>query len=922
MTTICLSMIVKNEAPVIQRCLDSVRPIIDYWVIVDTGSTDGTQDIIREHLKDLPGELHERPWRDFGHNRSEALTFARPHGDYSLIIDADDALEIPDGFQLPELTADSYILDIHDTAVHYQRTQVVRNTLPWRYQGVLHEFLSCEGAQPPGHLPIVMLRNHDGARRRDPQTYLRDAEVFESALRTETSDFLRVRYTFYLAQSYRDCREHGKSLENYLKRAELGHWDEEVYVSLCEAAGLQRTLNKSPDEILATYQRAIKVCPTRAEAYHGASHYLRSLNRFAEGYEIAKPGLDLKPAGDGLFLSHWIYQYGLLDEYAVNAYWAGQYEDSLAACERLLASGALPTHHRPRIQANADFASAKIREIEAIRAEPPAPRYPVSTWAPSRAQGGTELMVEGLRSRLGSELDRIDLQINSFNPAELTGKPLVLWMHHDVDQAAVQWCRDTTLVSRVRTFVFVSYWQMERYIREFGLPPNQCVVLRNATTINQPLRAWNPGGIRRIAYVSTPFRGLDVLLDAWERLKPSDAELHIWSSRKLYGVTQDDAPYEALFARAIALPNVFYRGIVPNDQIREELRCIDYLAYPSTFAETSCLSVIEAMAAACRVICPALGALPETAAGFARIYPWQPDREGHAAVFADVLTDELAHPWEGRVHLEWEQQVYCHAFYDWGARVEEWGALIKSLTDYGRSTHVAAAVRSGLPETISLRNLGKRVSLPKNHLEYLLRMRDTQHIDPKVIYDIGACVLHWQKGAKTVWPNARFVLFEAMDEVEPIFLESGMKDYNLGVLSDVDGKQVSFYQNTEVPGGNSYYKENGEINPAADAYFNESHKRIKKALTLDTVVKRKRFPKPDLIKIDVQGAELDVLKGAENALEQCKNLILELQRVEYNKGAPLKDEVIVYLASIGYQLMNDGPFCDAGPDGDYHFAKF
>ena len=75
--SLCLNMIVKNEAAVIRRCLDSVLPIIDHWVIVDTGSTDGTQDIIRAHLKDLPGELHERPWRDFAYNRSEALELAR-----------------------------------------------------------------------------------------------------------------------------------------------------------------------------------------------------------------------------------------------------------------------------------------------------------------------------------------------------------------------------------------------------------------------------------------------------------------------------------------------------------------------------------------------------------------------------------------------------------------------------------------------------------------------------------------------------------------------------------------------------------------------------------------------------------------------------------------------------------------------------
>ncbi len=92
-------------------------------------------------------KLHERPWKDFAHNRSEALALARPLGGCSLIIDADDTLEIPGGFQLPELTADSYMLDFHDAGVSYQRIQLVRNSLPWRYRGVLHEYLTCEGAR-------------------------------------------------------------------------------------------------------------------------------------------------------------------------------------------------------------------------------------------------------------------------------------------------------------------------------------------------------------------------------------------------------------------------------------------------------------------------------------------------------------------------------------------------------------------------------------------------------------------------------------------------------------------------------------------------------------------------------------------------------------------------------------------------------
>ncbi len=358
--TVCLNMIVKNEAPVIRRCLDSVRSIIDYWVIVDTGSTDGTQDIIREHLKDVPGELHERPWKDFAHNRSEALALARPLGGYSLIIDADDTLEIPSGFQLPELTADSYMLDFHDAGVSYQRIQLVRNSLPWRYRGVLHEYLECDGAQPAGHLGIVMRRNHDGARRRDPETYRKDAQILQHALQTETDPFLIARYTFYLAQSRRDLGDKSNAIVAYLRRAELGYWDQEVFCSLYQAAKQKDELGHDRDEVIALYLRASDATPVRAEALHGASRACRLAGRNQEGCEIAKRGLALTAPMDGLFVEPWIYDYGLLDEYAVNAYWTGQYLDSLDACVKLLSSPVCPAEHRARFTANAKSALDKL----------------------------------------------------------------------------------------------------------------------------------------------------------------------------------------------------------------------------------------------------------------------------------------------------------------------------------------------------------------------------------------------------------------------------------------------------------------------------------------------------------------------------------------------------------------------------------
>ena len=378
--TICLCMIVKNEAQVIRRCLDSVRPIITHWVIVDTGSTDGTQQIIRDALKDLPGRLYERPWRDFAHNRSEALAYARPLADYSLVIDADDALEFPPGFTLGPLTADCYTMDIRDDPQVYPRIQLASNRLDWCYRGVLHEFISAEGPYTTGHLPIGMRRNHDGARRKEPKWFLKDAEVLEAALLSEKDPFLKRRYTFYLAQSYRDANQPDKALERYLERASLGGWQEEVFYSLYQAARLKQQLNHPDEEVLSAYEAAAQALPARAEADHWASRFCRTKGLYERGYELARRSLD-KPFPQGcLFGEPWVYETGLLDEYAVNAYWCGRYEDCLDACLRALATGRVAAGDLQRIAGNARYAWDEIRK----RPKAEAVRAPARRMAPAR----------------------------------------------------------------------------------------------------------------------------------------------------------------------------------------------------------------------------------------------------------------------------------------------------------------------------------------------------------------------------------------------------------------------------------------------------------------------------------------------------------------------------------------------------------
>ncbi|QEH37134.1 Glycosyl transferase family 2 [Aquisphaera giovannonii] len=365
--TVCLNMIVKDEAHVIRRCLESARPLIDAWVISDTGSTDGTQNIIREVLADIPGTLIERPWVDFAHNRTEVLEASRGRADYILVVDADDEFEVDDSFVMPALAADSYNVALRFGGMGYHRRQMVRSALPWRYEGVLHEYLTCEQARTEEMLNGVrILVHHEGARSRDPLTYRRDALVLEKALLDEPDN---ARYVFYLAQSYRDAQDPELALRHYRRRAAMGGWRDEAWYSLYRIAHIESQFNKPWTEVMASYLTAFQYMPSRAEPlYWIAMHYQRGREfHVAKGFfewAMAIPS----PTPTALFVERSIYEYLLELEYAVSCYYVGEHAKAVAVNDRLLARGTLPADLVHRVAANRQFS----RDVLAGQAVAPA----------------------------------------------------------------------------------------------------------------------------------------------------------------------------------------------------------------------------------------------------------------------------------------------------------------------------------------------------------------------------------------------------------------------------------------------------------------------------------------------------------------------------------------------------------------------
>ncbi|MEO5623292.1 MAG: glycosyltransferase [Dokdonella sp.] len=360
---VCLSMIVKNEAHVIERCLRSVKPYVDAWAISDTGSSDGTQDIIRNFMSDVPGELIERPWVDFSTNRNEALELARRFGDYALIIDADDVAEVDSGFSWPNLDAVGYSFEIIDGGdTRYRRVALPRLDAKWTWRGVLHEALCTP--QPVAATPLHGLRIlrtfNDGARSQHPQTekYLRDAEVLRRALDQEPAN---ARYAFYLAQSLRDAGQLPESIIAYEKRVAMGGWDEEVYFSKFQLGVLKERTGAAYADVVATYLDAYDFRPARAEAPCALARYLRLHKRYAAARDFARTAAGLPLPDDILFIDRSVHDWRARDEWSVAAYWCGEYVDSARLCRELLADARLPESERARVQCNLEFSLPHLR---------------------------------------------------------------------------------------------------------------------------------------------------------------------------------------------------------------------------------------------------------------------------------------------------------------------------------------------------------------------------------------------------------------------------------------------------------------------------------------------------------------------------------------------------------------------------------
>jgi glycosyltransferase involved in cell wall biosynthesis len=362
---ICLNMIVRNEAAIIERALASVLPVIACYVILDTGSSDDTVARIRQFFDaaGVPGEVHHGHFANFSQARNDALDCCRASSldfDYVLLSDADMQLGIVDATALAELNAAAYLVRQRNV-ISYFNVRLVRRDVNARYVGVTHEYVDLDGHQAEQLLAIEFIDHADGANR--PQKAARDIALLSEFLKAHPGD---GRSLFYLAQSYRDAGRLADAIAAYGQRIAAGGWEEEVWYAQYQLALCQRDIGNRPAFVtscLAAYQRR----PSRAEPLYALAQHYREQNEGTTALLFAEAAVCIPyPASDTLFIDEFVYQTGCLEELAISGYYGAQpaqRRKGAVACNTLALRRDTPQAHRTLARNNLLYYAQSAREL-------------------------------------------------------------------------------------------------------------------------------------------------------------------------------------------------------------------------------------------------------------------------------------------------------------------------------------------------------------------------------------------------------------------------------------------------------------------------------------------------------------------------------------------------------------------------------
>jgi tetratricopeptide (TPR) repeat protein len=331
--TLCLNMIVRNESKIITRLLTSVLPIIDTYLICDTGSTDNTPTIIKTFFDshNIPGEVITEPFKNFGYNRTFALKAAHRKATYALLLDADMIFKIEPTFNKQSLSKDAYMIIQKGGGLNYHNTRLIRLDIDAKCVGPTHEYYDL----PPGHqnekLDSIWIDDiGDGGSKANK--FERDIKLLKDGIEEEPNN---GRYYFYLANSYFNTGRNSESIPYYKKRIELGGWVEEVFYSYLNLGHAYMKTGQDGEAIMS-WMNGYNHHTSRSETVYEICKYYREKGKNKLAMMFCKLGMEIPyPVNDSLFIHKDVYDTGFDYELSILGYY-NNYPDTYKVFTRLM----------------------------------------------------------------------------------------------------------------------------------------------------------------------------------------------------------------------------------------------------------------------------------------------------------------------------------------------------------------------------------------------------------------------------------------------------------------------------------------------------------------------------------------------------------------------------------------------------------
>ena len=723
---ISLVMIVKDEAAILRETLERCRPVVDEWVIVDTGSTDGTQAIISEY-----GPLHELPFEDFVTTKNKALALAM--GKYILFMDADERLltgaeklravaeagEV-DGFSCRIIDGPSP----DQVVTQYDRYRLWYNNRLWRFEGPgVHEVVAAPaGARVLRDPSVVVWHDH---RHRDGDSFIKRSEwyieLLQAALQREPSD---TRAMFYLARTFKDLGRWFEAIEAYERYLAAGGWHDEQWQACYDLALCWRELGEW-DHAREACQRALAIDPRRAEVAGliGRLHYEAREWREAVAYLRQAAGAEI-PEDVTLFLDPREYREIPADFLALSLHHLGEHEEAVRWGERAVAwAGRSGTDrlrdnawwYRRRARRLWFFALGHTPEpvhgamldhvgaggVETTYIELPKALQTLGQECFVFCRCEAEHVVDGVRfvpwERMGEYCDlNPDVLVTSRWLEPLTW-PALAGAKHPGDLTSpgckkILWLQDAYFADPGRAFEVVdrvvvsSLWHRNYTLQRYG----HGIGAGKLRVINLGIRRELFGGAvarrgMQAVYSSNPDRGLQELAAMWPEIVAQVPDLRLVVTYGWEGLrTWDASPswqarcdqVEAEIRGRFDGQNVIFTGRLSKPDLARVLMQSDVCLYPCNFFETFCLTALECQAAGLPVVTSEFGALATTlAAGAGVKIPGHPNSPAYRRQFVRAAVDVLQDAGRRRAMGAAGVLHVAGGLFGWADVAEQWRRL-------------------------------------------------------------------------------------------------------------------------------------------------------------------------------------------------------------------------------------------------------